>query len=294
MYTYRAKQQSGCVGYFSFDCCIFKFSLQICCEKEGITKKTYPKSKGPWKFLTQVTQMDVALAVFQAESLAEPLAWTQSYYPPCLLCPPSLCTLQLNRERTFPPSTTARRGCHRWAAAGCFPCRKGQAEHSTSQARLGLEGAAWTRLGVGQGADTKAGGLVSLSSLHNQLFYTASWQLVMMSKLKLISKLLLGTIVRLSFRKLSKQVLNFKQMPKSQWTQEDLYTCFSALQGRDGPQQAVCHIPVVPTSRWLILFQAEVPAPSRLRDHSPTNQVFISVHILLFCKLAWPCRQLFC
>lgn len=57
----------------------------------------------------------------------------------------------------------------------------------------------------------------------------------MMSKLKLISKLLLGTIVRLSFRKLSKQVLNFKQMPKSQWTQEDLYTRFSALQGRDGP-----------------------------------------------------------
>lgn len=37
----------------------------------------------------------------------------------------------------------------------------------------------------------------------------------MMSKLKLISKLLLGTIVRLSFRKLSKQALNFKQVPKS-------------------------------------------------------------------------------
>lgn len=91
--------------------------------------------------------MDVALAVFQAEDPAEPSAWAQSSYPPCMPCLPFLCTLQLNRERTFSPSTTAHRGCHRWMAAGCFPCRQGQAEHSASWAgRRSLDPAGcWAR-----------------------------------------------------------------------------------------------------------------------------------------------------
>lgn len=50
-------------------------------------------------------------------------------------------------------------------------------------------------------------------------FDTDLRQLITMSKLKLISKLLLGTIVRLSFRKLSKQTLDFKQVPQSHWAQ---------------------------------------------------------------------------
>lgn len=151
-----------------------------------------------------------------------------------------LYTHLLNIVWTFSSSVVACGDCLRWDMAGeaqpgdfsCWQgsllCRvldwhcspSGTMEQPGIKAGLSRAASAQQGVGIQEGCLHKSQGPgKSFIYAKSNPFYTDSWQLVMMSNLKLISKLLLGTIVRLSFRKLSKQALNFKQVPKSHWTQ---------------------------------------------------------------------------